>query len=71
MQLLHSTNTLATDASNSDDAIALAIREVCKHLEFDAGHACVVHSGDVRTAVPLRNFWYLVRPDGMRDLVEA
>jgi diguanylate cyclase (GGDEF)-like protein/PAS domain S-box-containing protein len=69
LQLLHLTNTVANDAGSSDDAINLAIREVCKHLDFDIGHAYVTQQGDRLYAASLRSSWCIPGNVSVRDFI--
>lgn len=71
LQLLQLTNIVANDAGSSDDALSLAIREVCRHLRFDVGHAFVTQSGDIMYGASLRISWYTASSDHFEEFREV
>lgn len=69
LQLLHLTNTVANDAGSAADAMAMAIEQVCKTLEFEVGHAFVTVPGASSYVVSDRDSWRLSNPQLFEEFI--
>ncbi|WP_167050392.1 MULTISPECIES: GGDEF domain-containing protein [Burkholderiaceae] len=71
--LLETVATAANQASGIDDALSLAVREICGYTQWPVGHAFHVHR-DHRDAVPApvpSRIWHLAEPSRFESFRDA